>query len=66
MRKIIVSNNGSVLDEVTFSSTALIYLMAKLNLHLPNLAVLTLETINVKFNLNCAAFPSWTSVKVCV
>jgi hypothetical protein len=29
-------------------------------------AVLTLETINVKFNLNCAAFPSWTSVKVCV
>lgn len=44
LRKIIVSNNGSVLDEATFSSTALIYLMAKLNLHLPNLAVVTLET----------------------
>jgi len=44
LRKVIVSNNGSVLDEVTFSSTALIYLMAKLNLHLPNLAVVTLET----------------------
>ena len=44
LRKVIVSNNGSVLDEVTFSSTALIYLMARLNLHLPNLAVVTLET----------------------
>jgi radical SAM enzyme (TIGR01210 family) len=44
LRKVIVSNNGSVLDEVTFSSTALIYLLAKLNLHLPELAVVTLET----------------------
>lgn len=44
IRKVIVSNNGSVLDEKTFSSTALIYLMAKLNLHLPNMSVLTLET----------------------
>lgn len=44
LRKVIVSNNGSVLDEVTFSSTALIYLIAKLNLHLPSLAVLSLET----------------------
>lgn len=44
LRKVIVSNNGSILDEGTFSSTALIYLIAKLNLHLPNLAVLSLET----------------------
>jgi len=44
LRKVIVSNNGSVLDEVTFSSTALVYLMANLNLHLPMLAVVTLET----------------------
>jgi radical SAM enzyme (TIGR01210 family) len=44
LRKVIVSNNGSVLDEKTFSSTALIYLIAKLNLHLPKLAVLSLET----------------------
>lgn len=44
LRKVIVSNNGSVLDQETFSSTALIYLIAKLNLHLPHLAVLTLET----------------------
>ncbi|MBI5386051.1 MAG: hypothetical protein HZA90_15355 [Verrucomicrobia bacterium] len=44
LRKVIVSNNGSVLDERTFSSTALIYLIAKLNLHLPNLAVLSLES----------------------
>lgn len=44
VRKVIVSNNGSVLDEKTFSSTALMYLLAKLNLNFPNMAVLTLET----------------------
>ncbi len=44
LRKVIVSNNGSVLDEQTFSSTALMYLIASLNRHLPRLAVLTLET----------------------
>ncbi len=44
LRKVILSNNGSVLDEQTFSSTALIYLIARLNLHLPKLAVLTMET----------------------
>jgi len=44
LRKVIVSNNGSVLDEATFSSTALIYLIAKANLHLPHLDVLCLET----------------------
>ena len=44
IRKLIVSNNGSVLDEATFSSTALMYLLAKVNLTLPNLEVLNLET----------------------
>jgi radical SAM enzyme (TIGR01210 family) len=44
LRKVIVSNNGSVLDEATFSSTALMYLVAKLNTHLPHLSVLSLET----------------------
>lgn len=44
IRKLIVSNNGSVLDQETFSSTALMYLMAKINLNLPNLAILTIET----------------------
>lgn len=44
IRKVIVSNNGSILDQVTFSSTALVYLMARLNLHLPNLAVLSIES----------------------
>jgi len=44
LRKLIVSNNGSVLDQVTFSSTALMYLVAQANVHLPRLAVLTLET----------------------
>ncbi len=44
IRKVIVSNNGSVLDEDTFSSTALMYLMAKFNLNLPRLAVVSLET----------------------
>lgn len=44
LAKVIVSNNGSVLDEATFSSTALMYLVAQLNLRLPNLRVLSLET----------------------
>lgn len=44
LTKVIVSNNGSVLDEVTFSSTALMYLIARLNQCLPHLRVLTLET----------------------
>ncbi len=42
--KVIVSNNGSVLDEDTFSSTALMYLIAKLNLHVPNLSLLCMES----------------------
>ncbi len=44
IRKVIISNNGSVLDEVTFSSTALMYLIAKLNIHLVNMSVLSIET----------------------
>jgi radical SAM enzyme (TIGR01210 family) len=44
LRKVIVSNNGSILDEETFSSTALMYLVARLNIHLPRVAVLSLET----------------------
>lgn len=44
IRKLIVSNNGSVLDEDTFSSTALMYLIAKTNLHLPHVTVVSLET----------------------
>ncbi|MCP4711992.1 MAG: hypothetical protein GY869_25505 [Planctomycetes bacterium] len=44
IEKVIISNNGSVLDEQTFSSTALIYLVAKMNKYLPNLAALCLET----------------------
>ncbi|MGK7926353.1 MAG: hypothetical protein AB4290_14140 [Spirulina sp.] len=44
IRKIIVSNNGSVLDEKTFSSTALMYFLAKTNLSVPHLQTLTLET----------------------
>jgi radical SAM enzyme (TIGR01210 family) len=44
IRKVILSNNGSLLDEVTFSSTALVYLLAKLNLHFPKLTVVSLES----------------------
>jgi len=44
IRKLIVSNNGSIFDEATFSSTALLYLLAKMNVHLPNLDTLTVET----------------------
>lgn len=42
--KVIVSNNGSILDQDTFSSTALMYLLVQLNLHFPRLRVLSLET----------------------
>ena len=44
IRKVIVSNNGSILDEATFSSTALMYLLVQLNLNLPHLSVLSIET----------------------
>ena len=44
IKKIIVSNNGSILDEDTFSSTALMYLLAQVNLNLPNLNVFAMET----------------------
>ena len=44
IKQIIVSNNGSVFDEETFSSTALIYFIAKTNMLFPNLSVLTLES----------------------
>lgn len=44
VQKIILSNNGSVLDEVTLSTTALLYFIAKLNLNCPNIRVLTIET----------------------
>jgi radical SAM enzyme (TIGR01210 family) len=44
IQKVIVSNNGSVLDEETFASTTLIYLIANCNKLLPNLRLLTLET----------------------
>ncbi len=44
IRKVILSNNGSVLDQLTFSSMALMYLVMKLNLHFPKLAVLSIET----------------------
>jgi len=44
IQKVILSNNGSVLDEETFSSTALMDFVKMFNLHFPNLSVLTLET----------------------
>ncbi len=44
IKKVILSNNGSILDSETFSSTALMYLMAKLNIYFPNLAVISVES----------------------
>lgn len=44
LKKVIVSNNGSVLDEDTFSTTALLYLIAKIKLECPNVEVVCLET----------------------
>jgi radical SAM enzyme (TIGR01210 family) len=42
--KIILSNNGSMLDEATFSTTALVYLFSKINEHVPGASTVTLET----------------------
>lgn len=44
LKKIILSNNGSVLDEITFSTTALLYFVAKMNMSCPGISVLTMET----------------------
>lgn len=44
LKKIIISNNGSILDEDTFSTTALLYFIAKMNLSCPNVHALTIET----------------------
>ena len=44
IRKVIVSNNGSVLDEDTFPTTALLHLLVRINQELPDLAVLSLES----------------------
>jgi len=44
LKKIIISNNGSIMDEHTFSTTALIYFIAQMNMHCPNIAVLSMET----------------------
>jgi len=44
IEKIIVSNNGSILDEDTFSSTALFYFIAKMNMACPSVKTLCIET----------------------
>lgn len=44
LRKIILSNNGSVLDETTFSTTALVYFIAKVNVFCPNVTTISMET----------------------
>lgn len=44
IRKIIISNNGSVLDEDTFSSMALMYLLARIRMWVPDLRSISLET----------------------
>ncbi len=44
LKKIILSNNGSILDEETFSTTALIYFFAQMNIHCPNINTITIET----------------------
>ncbi len=42
--KVIVSNNGSVLDEQTFPSTALMHLLVQCNLRLPRMKVISFES----------------------
>jgi uncharacterized Fe-S cluster-containing MiaB family protein len=44
INKLIVSNNGSVLNEATFSSTALMYLMGHVNMYFRSVKVLAFES----------------------
>jgi len=44
LHKIILSNNGSILDEDTFSTTALVYFIARMNMHCRRVSILSLET----------------------
>ncbi len=44
IKKVIASNQGSMFDEETFSTTALIHFIAKCNALLPNMEILTLES----------------------
>ncbi len=44
VRKFLLSNNGSVLDEATFPTTVLMHLLVRLSLDAPAMDVLTLET----------------------
>ena len=44
IRKVIISNNGSVLDEATFSSNVLMYLTLHINRYLPHVNRLSIET----------------------
>ena len=42
--RLVISNNGSVLDEHSFATTALVYLMARVNACMPNLQTVAIET----------------------
>ena len=44
INKVIFSNGGSMLDEKTFSTTALMYLIAKLNMNHKHITIISLET----------------------
>lgn len=44
VKKVIVSNQGSVLDQDTFPTSALIHVVAKCNKHLPQMEILTIES----------------------
>ncbi len=44
VNKVIISNGGSILDEATFSTTALIYLVAKLNMKHQHIKIISIES----------------------
>ena len=44
IKKVIISNNGSILDRKTFSITALMYLIAKLNIYFLDMEILSIES----------------------
>ena len=44
LARIIISNNGSILDEVTFSTTALLYFVSRMSVECQEMKVLSIET----------------------
>lgn len=56
LTQIVLSNNGSVLDQETFSSNALMYFFIKVNSYCPNVRLVTMESRPEYVEVNELAF----------